>query len=126
MAVELHGRLIGVVGAMVHAGWGWGRVVVAAAAAAGWGSDVGLGTASPVLVAGVVVVAWRCRHLVTIPGRPMSGHGRVSAARVVEPSGAVAEKPSKSSHKIFLASFSHPRKYNLKQTVPTTSCTQRQ
>ena len=40
-----------------------------------------------------VVVAWRCRHLVTIPGRPMSGHGGVSAAGVVEPSGAVAEKP---------------------------------
>ena len=115
MAVELHGRLIWVVGAMVHAGWGWGRVVVAAAAA-GWGSDVGLGTASPVLVAGVVVVAWRCRHLVTIPGRPMSGHGGVSAAGVVEPSGAVAEKPSKSGHQIFLASFSHPRKYNFKLT----------
>jgi len=91
VAVELHGRLsCMVVGAMVHARWGWGRVVVAAAA--GWGSDVGLGTASPVLVAGVVGVgvAWRCRHLVTIPGRPMSGHGRVSAAGVVEPSGAVA------------------------------------
>ena len=42
---------------------------------------------------GMMVVAWRCRHLVTIPGRPMSGHGGVSAAGVVEPSGAVAEKP---------------------------------
>ena len=97
--MELHGRLRCMVGA-VHAGGGWGRVVVTAAA--GWGSDVGLGTASPVLVAGVVVVgvvvAWRGRHLVTIPGRPMSGHGGVSAAGVVEPSGAVAEKPSKSSH----------------------------
>ena len=41
----------------------------------------------------VVVVAWRGRHLVTIPGRPMSGHGGVSAAGVVEPSGAVAGKP---------------------------------
>jgi len=92
VAMELHGRLSSMVGACVHAGGGWGRVVVAAAA--GWGSDVGLGTASPVLVAGVVVVgvvvAWRGRHLVTIPGRPMSGHGRVSAAGVVEASGAVA------------------------------------
>ena len=51
--MELHGRLSCMVGACVHAGGGWGRVVVAAA---GWGSDVGLGTASPVLVAGVVVV----------------------------------------------------------------------
>ena len=85
----------------VHAGGGWGRVVVAAAAT-GWGSYVGLGTVSVLVAAGVVVVgvvvAWRGRHLVTIPGRPMSGHGRVSAAGVVEASGAVAEKPSKSSH----------------------------